>query len=90
MAPSVVVAVPEPGAGLTLETFDAIAGALGLRLVETARGRPKPARATRATRAARAARLPADPGEPAGIRPGSEDDRPAGRDEDEIEGPSGR
>ncbi len=33
--------------GLTLESFDAIAGALGLRLIETARGKarpPKPAR----------------------------------------------
>jgi transcriptional regulator with XRE-family HTH domain len=32
--------------GLTLETFDAIAGALGLRLVETAKGRGRPPRPT--------------------------------------------
>jgi transcriptional regulator with XRE-family HTH domain len=46
IAPSVVSRFLSRERGLTLETFDALAGALGLRLVETAKGR-RPARAGR-------------------------------------------
>jgi transcriptional regulator with XRE-family HTH domain len=42
VAPSVVSRFLSRERGLTLETFDAIAGALGLRLVETAKGRTRP------------------------------------------------
>ena len=48
VSPSVVSRFLSRERGLTLETFDAIAGALGLRLVETGRGRGRPA--SRATR----------------------------------------
>src|SRR3954447_2748250 len=44
VAPSVVSRFLSRERGLTLETFDAIAGALGLRLVESGRGWGRPAR----------------------------------------------
>src|SRR3954451_8153391 len=44
VAPSVVSRFLARDRGLTLQTFDAIAGGLGLKLVETARGRGRLAR----------------------------------------------
>src|SRR3954447_22386874 len=44
VAPSVVSRFLARRRGLTLDTFDAIATALGLKLVESARGRRRPAR----------------------------------------------
>jgi transcriptional regulator with XRE-family HTH domain len=44
VAPSVVSRFLSRERGLTLETFDAVAGALGLRLVESGRGKGRPAR----------------------------------------------
>ena len=67
--------------GMSFESADKIALALGLRLVETARGRSRPVRTTKA------ARPPGDAGESAGVRPGSEADGPESWDE--IEVPSG-
>ncbi len=48
VSPSVISRFLSRERGLTLETFDAIAGALGLRLVETGRGRGRPTTARRA------------------------------------------
>jgi transcriptional regulator with XRE-family HTH domain len=47
VAPSVVSRFLARERSLTLETFDAIAGGLGLRLVEAARGRGRPSKAGR-------------------------------------------
>jgi len=44
VAPSVVSRFLSRERGLTLETFDAISGALGLRMIESGRGKGRPAR----------------------------------------------
>src|SRR3954464_5110827 len=60
VAPSVVSRFLARRRGLTLDTFDAIATALGLKLVESARGRSRPARPATPRPVA------PDPGDPAG------------------------
>jgi DNA-binding phage protein len=64
VAPSVVSRFLSRERGLTLESFDAIAGALGLRLIETARGRGRPTRPAAPTDAPGPGPLGRNPGEP--------------------------
>jgi len=63
VAPSVVSRFLSRERGLTLETFNAIAEALGLRLVETARGRGRPSKPTRPGRPRVADAVGEDPAE---------------------------
>lgn len=63
VAPSVVSRFLSRERGLTLETFNAIAEALGLRLVETARGRGRPSKPARPGRPRAADATGEDPAE---------------------------